>query len=517
MHKIAACSSKLPRSDRPGSQNKNRMSTTESLNQLKAHQSPVKMDKCLHGSRSRTAVAAGHFNCYNFNKFKLFVCLVTLLLVNLQFTGAGYQGHPQQAPPTSLTIKNVNNKYNTTYACEGSQISISCDRPGTEINVIRSNFGRFSITICNSQGVLDWSVNCFSKNTVELIKRACNGQRQCLLQASTDLFGNPCPSTYKYLEVHYECRAKEPSDSLVDLLPSSPAPALFNSLPKIKPPIVNSNLDADVNSSSQNKRHKVSPPSIIIPDNPLLPHHPPSHKPSIPLVPLYTTPASVGHKVTASSPDKDEADLFYNNDNPTRSTMVASPFGDRTSKSSEKENEPVARPTGALFCPSTFERGLNWNRTEIETYATQPCPPGSTGLAQWFCSPPTNNPNDLPTSANEPHWLPAQPIFAQCQSNWLTQISRRMGSGESALLLSEELSNLIAETNQLYGGDIRGITELLRQLLQPLELLIAQHHQQEQTKIAKEMLAVSVFLFPSSCFPLRSFGFFTLFFQPARV
>lgn len=67
-----------------------------------------------------------------------------------------------------------------------------------------------------------------------------------------------------------------------------------------------------------------------------------------------------------------------------------------------------------------------------------------------------------------------------------------MGNGESALLLSEELSNLIAETNQLYGGDIRGITELLRQLLQPLELLIAQHHQQEQTKIAKEMLAVSV-------------------------
>lgn len=74
-----------------------------------------------------------------------------------------------------------------------------------------------------------------------------------------------------------------------------------------------------------------------------------------------------------------------------------------------------------------------------------------------------------------------------------------MTNGESALLLSEELSNMIAETNQLYGGDIRGITELLRLLLQPLELMIAQHHQQEQTKIAKEMLSVS-FIFLSFFF-----------------
>lgn len=436
--------------------------------------------KCLNNHhKSRTTT--GHFNCYNFNKFKMLACLLTLLLV--QSAGAGYHGHPQQAPPTSLTIKNVNNKYNTTYACEGSQMAINCDQPGTEINVIRSNFGRFSITICNAQGVLDWSVNCFSKNTVELIKRACNGQRQCLLQASTDLFGNPCPSTYKYLEVHYECRAKEPAnaDPIAELAPSSQAPP-FN-LPKIKLPTVNSNPE-DVNTASQNKRHKVSPPSIIIPENPLLPHHPPSHKPSIPLVPLYTTPAPV--KTTSALPDKDE-DLFYNNDNPTRSTMIALPSNGKTEKES---SDSAARP--ALSCPPTFERGLSWNRTEVETYVTQPCPPGSTGLAQWFCSPPTNIPNDLPSSANEPHWLPAQPIFAQCQSTWLTQISRRMGNGESALLLSEELSNLIAETNQLYGGDIRGITELLRQLLQPLELLIAQHHQQEQTKIAKEMLAVSV-------------------------
>ena len=133
------------------------------------------MDKLLHNShRSRTA--SDHFNCYNFDKFKLFACLVTLLLVNLQLTGAGYLGGPQQAPPTSLTIKNVNNKYNTTYACEGSQMSINCDQPGTEINVIRSNFGRFSVTICNAQGELEWSVNCFSKNAVELIRRACNGQ-----------------------------------------------------------------------------------------------------------------------------------------------------------------------------------------------------------------------------------------------------------------------------------------------------------------------------------------------------
>jgi len=423
---------------------------------------------------------------HKLNRLQLLTAIITLFILNLHFITATYHGQPQQAPPTSLTIKN-NQKYNTTYACEGSSLTINCDQPGSEINVIRSNFGRFSISICNAQGVLDWSVNCFSKNTVELIRRACNGQRQCLLQASTELFGNPCPATYKYLEVHYECTNKETASSLENNSNTNVNNNNKHHLPSLSSSPVDSLMNSNqINQALQARESKRnSAPSIIIPDNPLLKHHSTSKQsqPSIPLVPLFTTPSSISglfnRQQQPSTSDTNE-DLFFNNNNNNKNEL---------SSTQTPDQQPNQQQSTTLYCASVFERGLNWNRTEVESYVTQPCPAGSTGIAQWFCSPPTNNPNDLANNANEPHWMPAQPIFAQCQSTWLTQINKRMTNGESALLLSEELSNMIAETNQLYGGDIRGITELLRLLLQPLELMIAQHHQQEQTKIIKEMLS----------------------------
>jgi len=410
---------------------------------------------------------------------KLVNYLVLFLILNLQYTESIYQGVPQQAPPTSLTIKN-NQKYNTTYACEGSQLTINCDQAGSEINVIRSNFGRFSISICNSQGVLDWSVNCFSKNTVELIRRACNGQRQCLLQASTELFGNPCPNTYKYLEVHYECTNKEQNNQEI-----FNQPKLINNVNNQNVNnLINLNNNLNNNLNILNNKKVSAPPSIIIPPgNPLLKHSINLNKPAIPSVPIFTTPSSnlINNQVNNQvNKPLDNEDLYLNNNNNLNSNLPI--------KDDQFTNNSNNLTVTNLFCPSTFERGLSWNRTETETYATQQCPAGSTGIAQWFCSSPTNNPLDLPSIANEPHWVPSQPIFAQCQSTWLTQLNKRMSNGESALLLSDELANLIAETNQLYGGDVRGITDLLRLLLQPLELMIAQHHQQEQTKIAKEML-----------------------------
>ncbi|MPC19446.1 Latrophilin Cirl [Portunus trituberculatus] len=38
---------------------------------------------------------------------------------------------------------------------------MDCD-PGHVINLIRANYGRFSITICNEHGNTEWSVNCMS-------------------------------------------------------------------------------------------------------------------------------------------------------------------------------------------------------------------------------------------------------------------------------------------------------------------------------------------------------------------
>lgn len=61
-------------------------------------------------------------------------------------------------------------KYKTAYRCEGQDLRISCD-PGETIQVIRANYGRFSIAICNKNGYTDWSVNCMSHTTTRILQR----------------------------------------------------------------------------------------------------------------------------------------------------------------------------------------------------------------------------------------------------------------------------------------------------------------------------------------------------------
>lgn len=59
--------------------------------------------------------------------------------------------------------------YKTAYACEGSQLSFACPE-GQLIALIRANYGRFSISICNEHGTLDWSVDCKSNRSYNVIR-----------------------------------------------------------------------------------------------------------------------------------------------------------------------------------------------------------------------------------------------------------------------------------------------------------------------------------------------------------
>ena len=55
-------------------------------------------------------------------------------------------------------------------------MTVSCidsDGPGKhgKIQVVRGNFGRFSIAICNLHGQTDWSVNCMDPQTTKELQR----------------------------------------------------------------------------------------------------------------------------------------------------------------------------------------------------------------------------------------------------------------------------------------------------------------------------------------------------------
>ena len=66
-------------------------------------------------------------------------------------------------------------KYRTAYRCENDELRIDCNDGGGDsddstIRVIRANYGRFSIAICNKHGYTDWSVNCMAPTTTRVLQ-----------------------------------------------------------------------------------------------------------------------------------------------------------------------------------------------------------------------------------------------------------------------------------------------------------------------------------------------------------
>ena len=61
-------------------------------------------------------------------------------------------------------------RYKTDYRCEGDRMTVSCE-PGETIQVVRANYGRFSIAICNKHGYTNWSVNCMSHTTTRILQK----------------------------------------------------------------------------------------------------------------------------------------------------------------------------------------------------------------------------------------------------------------------------------------------------------------------------------------------------------
>ena len=60
--------------------------------------------------------------------------------------------------------------YRTAYACQGDLLKITC-QDDFFLDIVRANYGRFSVAICNEEGRTDLSVNCLSPNSLEVLQR----------------------------------------------------------------------------------------------------------------------------------------------------------------------------------------------------------------------------------------------------------------------------------------------------------------------------------------------------------
>ncbi|XP_054724261.1 latrophilin Cirl-like [Uloborus diversus] len=332
------------------------------------------------------------------------------LLVELALgTGARRGG----VPVPSLALKpplldRLHSK--TTYSCEGNELHVGCEE-GKLIRLIRANYGRFSISMCNDNGQVDWSVNCMSYKSFLIMQDRCSQKQSCGIGVSSTIFGDPCPGTLKYLEVQYQC-----------VLPS-----FFTTTTKKSTIATNSSLPIDFDVAPDTTLGTVletlSDPDITVPVTP------PSSSSST------TTTTTTTEKYSQQSV-----------------SLVTSSTSTTTTESLTTERTTAVPTVPPNHCPPIVINEIQWDWTKAGTEAIHRCPGGATGLARWQC-------------ASDPvRWLTPYPDLRECRSGWVINLKKRIENGESINSVATELS-LMTFIKPLYADDLKDIAEIIQQTL----------------------------------------------------
>ena len=82
--------------------------------------------------------------------------------------------------------------------CEGDSHVLTCGI--LKINILSANYGRLTgAQVCGWGGTK--ITNCKANGALAKVQAHCQGRSHCTLRATNSEFGDPCPNTYKYLEV----------------------------------------------------------------------------------------------------------------------------------------------------------------------------------------------------------------------------------------------------------------------------------------------------------------------------
>ncbi|XP_034173620.2 latrophilin Cirl isoform X7 [Osmia lignaria lignaria] len=377
---------------------------------------------------------------------------------------------------TSEGLQNLQNyeRYDTAYACEGKTLRLECGE-GKLIHLIRANYGRFSITICNEHGNTEWSVNCMSPKSFRVLNSECNDQQNCSIVASTLQFGDPCPNTHKYLEAHYRCVSAATTTTT-----SRPSPPWFmTSQPSVW----------------STAKPTVRPPSRITTPPAQQPPHPPA--PSTPALPITTTASSTS---TRSPVDMEvlevDQDLIPPANVPSANGPAVPPVVPETTQATTTSTFAPWRTSrrttvpstlypesssngqwydyGRQVCPPVIARNLSWNTTRAGDVAVQSCPGGANGLARWRCL----------ARGDSAFWHRDSPDLSECRSVWLTTLENRVTEGDVILGISRELSQVTNNSRGLYGGDMMITTKIIKNMAEKMAQDIRTYQDANQREVS---------------------------------
>jgi hypothetical protein len=72
----------------------------------------------------------------------------------------------------------------TKYSCDGAKLQLLC-RPFFKIRIIRANYGRFSISVCNEEAINTMRTDCGNPiKTSEIISNLCEDKAECEIEVN---------------------------------------------------------------------------------------------------------------------------------------------------------------------------------------------------------------------------------------------------------------------------------------------------------------------------------------------
>ncbi|XP_035725800.1 latrophilin Cirl-like isoform X2 [Vespa mandarinia] len=373
----------------------------------------------------------------------------------------------------TVVARNIE-RYDTAYACEGKTLWIECGE-GKLIHLIRANYGRFSITICNEHGNTDWSVNCMSPKTFRVLNNECNHRNSCALNVRSEIFEeDPCPGTGKYVEAQYHCLATTTTTT------SRPSPPWFIT----SQPSVWSTAKPTVRPPS-----RITTPAVQQPPQP-----PPA--PSTPALPITTPPSPTSTRSFDEMDIKEDQDSVLPEKGVVANGAAIPPIAPETMQPTTTSTfapwRTSRRPTvpstyypesssngqwydyGRQACPPVIARNLSWNATRAGDVAVQSCPGGANGLARWRCL----------AKGDSAVWHRDTPDLSECRSVWLTSLENRVTDGDVILGISRELSQVTNNSRGLYGGDMMITTKIIKNMAEKMAQDIRTYQDPNQREVS---------------------------------
>uniref|UniRef100_A0A3B1IDC9 SUEL-type lectin domain-containing protein n=1 Tax=Astyanax mexicanus TaxID=7994 RepID=A0A3B1IDC9_ASTMX len=83
----------------------------------------------------------------------------------------------------------------------------TCTTGSGVIKIDSANYGRTDPTTCSAGRPTSQitKTDCYSSNTLSVVKTSCDGKTTCSVPASNSVFSDPCVNTYKFLIIKYFC------------------------------------------------------------------------------------------------------------------------------------------------------------------------------------------------------------------------------------------------------------------------------------------------------------------------